>query len=511
LRLGLLCLCGLACLLTTISAARAGVIAGTVIEQQSGRPLARTVVRLQPIPRAGNETRSFQTRAESSGGFTFPGVPDGLYLILATREYYFPAAYGQKRPTGQGTPVEVTADSKVFAELRMRRMGVVTGRVLDENDIGMPDIPVVAYRARFPLRSVGRGTSDDRGVYRIFNLEPGKYWVRTVSHTLDDGSGRLPTFGQETMETREARLHEVRVDEETAYADVRPVPGRLFHLGGVVVCPAKDAAGNGISANVTLSSETERKSMQVPCGDPYRFEGLAPALYEVFAETKENYSGFLEQFVDRNMDSASVNTGPSPRVDVEVRGADTRSAVNTPIKLMGHRQDLSDLGKDQPISMHGTLAPGHWLMSAQVGATQYVESIAGSASARDRHATQPSDAFEVMIGPGSTRIVVAISDRAGQWEGSVAGPDSKPVPGAPVFLWPVPEAARRSIGGAKLVLADSSGHYQFSGLPPGDYRVLASFDLSEVDEEILDAARAPVTRLDAGQRITADLPLWIAP
>jgi len=249
----------------------------------------------------------------------------------------------------------------------------------------------------------------------------------------------------------------------------------------------------------------------VACSDPYRFEGLAPALYEVFAETKSGYSGFLEQFVDRNMDSATVNTGPSPRVDVEVRNGDTHSAVNTTIKLMGHRQDLSDLEKDHPIEMHGTLAPGHWLMSAQVGATQYVESIAGSAALRDRHATQPSDAFEVLIGPGSTRVIVTISDRAGQWEGSVAGPDSKPVPGAPVFLWPVTEAARRSLGGAKQVLADASGYYQFAGLPPGDYRVMASFDLSEVDEEILDAARAPITRLDAGQRMTADLPLWIAP
>jgi hypothetical protein len=511
LRLGLHCLRSLACLRTAFSLVRAGVIAGTVIEHQSGRPLARTVVRLQPIPRPGdsvkqsNESRSFQTRTESSGGFTFPGVPDGLYLILATREYYFPAAYGQKRPTGQGTPIEVTSDSKVFAELRMRRMGVVTGHVLDENDIGMPDIPVVAYRARFPLRSVGRGISDDRGVYRIFNLEPGKYWVRTVSHTLDDGSGRLPTFGPEGMETREARLQEVRVDEETAYADVRPVPGRLFHLGGLVVCPF------GSSANVTLSSEIERKSMQVACGGSYQFEGLAPALYEVFAETKDAYSGFLEQFVDRNMDSASVNTGPSPRVDVEVRNGDTHSAVTTSIILMGHRQDLSDLGKDQPIATHATLPQGHWLMNAQVGATQYVESIAGSAVARDRHATQPSDAFDVLIAGGSTRITVTISDRAGQLEGSVAGPDSKPIPGSPVFLWPVTEAARRSLGGAKLALADSSGYYTFTGLPPGDYRVLASFDLSEVDEEVLDAARAPVTRLDAGQRITADLPLWIAP
>jgi len=501
----------LACLLTTISATRAGVINGTVIEHASGRPLARTVVRLLPIARTGSDAKPLQTRAESSGGFTFPGVPDGLYLIVATREYYFPAAYGQRRPTGQGTPVEVTPDSKVFAELRMRRMGVVTGRVLDENDIGMPDVPVVAYRARFPLHSVGRGVSDDRGVYRIFNLEPGKYWVRSVAHALDDGSGRLPTFGPETMETRNAILHEVRVDEETAYADLRPVPGNLFHMAGVVVCPALDAEGHANIAKVTLSSETERKATQVACGGSYRFEGLAPAMYEVLAETKDGYAGFLERFVERNLDSANVNTSPSPTVDVEVHKADTRGLVRTPIILVGHRQDLSDLEKDQPIAMHGTLAPGHWLMSARVGPAQYVESIAGATPTRDRHESQPSDAFDVTIGAGFARIVVTISDQAALWEGSVAGADSKPVPGAPVFLWPLTEVARRSIGGTKQVLADSSGHYQFDGLPPGDYRVLATFDVSELDENILDLASAPVTRLEIGQRMTADLVVWIAP
>jgi hypothetical protein len=329
--------------------------------------------------------------------------------------------------------------------------------------------------------------------------------VRTVAHTLDDGSGRLPTFGPETMETRDARLHEVRVDEETAYADLRPMPGRLFRMGGLVQCSA------GSLATVTLSSETERKTMQVPCSQGYRFEGLAPAVYEIFAESKDGYAGFFEQFVDRNVDSANVNTAPLPQVDVEVRKGDTRALVRTPITLLGHRQDLSDLEKDQPIAMRGPLAPGHWLMSARVGATQYVESITGSGFVRERRPVQPSDAFDVMIGTGYARIVVTISDRAAETEGSVVGADSKAIPGAPVFLWPVTEASRRSIGGAKRVLTDSSGHYEFDGLPPGDYRVLATFDISEVDEEILDAAHVSVTRLDLGQKLTADLPLWIAP
>jgi hypothetical protein len=509
-------------IVVTIPAIHAGVITGTVLEQQSGRPLARTVVQLLPIPksagdvrkiddRQSNDLKPLQTRAESSGVFTFPAVPDGLYLIIATREYYFRASYGQKRPSGQGMPVQVTGDSNLFAELRMRRMGVVTGRVLDENDIGMPDVGVVAYRARFPLHSVGRGVSDDRGVYRIFNLEPGKYWVRTVAHTLDDGSGRLPTFGSETMETRDARMHEVRVDEETAYADLRPVPGKVFQLGGRVMCPLIDSEGHALIARVTLSSETERKTTQVPCGDGYRFQGLAPAVYEILAETKDGYAGFVEQFVDRNLDSVSVNTAPSPQVDIELRKADTRGGVRTPITLMGHRQDLSDLEKDQPIAMHDKLAPGHWLMSARVGATQYVESIMGATVVRDRRPAQPSDAFDVMIGSGFARIVVTISDRAAQIDGSVVGVDSKAIPGAPVFLWPVTEAARRSIGGTKLVLTDVTGRYQFDGLPPGDYRVLATFDVSEVDAEILDLAGVAVTRLEIGQRLTAELPLWIAP
>jgi hypothetical protein len=48
-------------------------------------------------------------------------------------------------------------------------------------------------------------------------------------------------------------------------------------------------------------------------------------------------------------------------------------------------------------------------------------------------------------------------------------------------------------------------------LPPGGYRVLATFDTSEVDDEFLDAARATSVRLDIGQRTAIDLSLWIAP
>jgi protocatechuate 3,4-dioxygenase beta subunit len=481
----------------------AGVIKGSVIEYSSGRPLARSVVRLQPVQKNGGAL--LQIRADRGGAFVFPVVPSGLYLIIATREYYFPASFGQRRPSGQGVPVEITTDSNIFAELRMRRMGVVTGTVLDENDVGMANAPVVAYRAKLPLQAVGRGISDDRGVYRIFNLEPGKYWVRTAPYQHSDGSGWLPTFGPETTTTRDAAIHEVRVDYETAYANLRPTQGRLFRMGGIAQCPV------GSTAKVTLSSEVERKTTVVGCGQRYQFDGLAPASYEVFAEsTPDGYAGFIEQFLDRDSSGVHVSTGPLPRVTVEYAGR-MRGSTDSQIAVFGHRQDLADLEKDQPIALSGPLAPGHWLMNARVGPTQYVESITSSSFARERRSGQASDAFDVIIQGGTNRITISVSDRAAQMEGTVTGPDAKPVAGAPVFIWPMTEMARRSLGGAKLTLADGKGHYQFTGLPPGDYRVLATFDASEGDQEIADAARVPLTRIDASQRLILDLALWIAP
>ena len=213
-----------AALILLTTALHAGVIQGEILEQASGRPLARTIVRLEPVPGQGT-VRPLQIRANGTGHFVFPAVPNGLYLLKVQREGFSPAAYGQRRSTGQGTPIQVTPDSDLFAEFRMRRMGAISGRVLDENGVGLPGVTVLAYRARLPLRSVASGKSDDRGVYRIAGLDPGKYWIRNAAAQLDDGSGILPTFGPLSRETRDARIQVVNLDEEAQDANVQPEPG----------------------------------------------------------------------------------------------------------------------------------------------------------------------------------------------------------------------------------------------------------------------------------------------
>jgi protocatechuate 3,4-dioxygenase beta subunit len=486
-------------------ACHAGVVRGIVYEHVSGLPLARTVIQLQPVPRPGVENKTLSMRASSGGTFAFLDVPDGLYFLIATRDPYFPAYYGQRRPDGYGKPIPVNKDTDLFAELRMYRKGAITGRVLDENGIGMQNVPVIAYPAHLPLRAAARGVSDDRGVYRVYGLEPGKYWVRSVEQTLEDGSGRLPTFGREGLQISESVNHIAVLDEDTPDADVRPVPGRLFRLRGRLLC-------EGGRVTVVLSSETGRKTTEAGCRGFYTFESLAPGSYEVFAQLQAApyEAGFTELQLDHGVENGDVPLGPLPRVNFIVQRAGASGFADIPIKIFGHRQDLSENAEDRPILLRGELPPGHWEFTATVPAGMYVVSM--TSYRRSRLPPDSSDDFDVLIEPRAfSQIFVTVSDQAVKMDGIVKDKDGSAVAGAPVYLWPVNDATRRSLHGYRSTIADVDGNFSFDSLPPGDYRLLATFDLTSIDPDKLEEAHAISVHVDAGGKPSADLVLWVAP
>ena len=490
---------------------RAGAIQGVVLEHASGRPLSRAIVRLEPVAKPGSPTpKGLTLRSGRSGYFVFPAVASGLYLVVAERDGYFPGAYGQRLPAGLGTPVTVTPDSSLFAEIRLRHKGAITGRVLDENGVGRPGTTVFAYRAQLPLRSAGSAVSDDRGVYRIHGLAPGKYWVRSAAQTLDDGSGWLPTYGPQVREARDSRIHRVVVDADTTDADVSPDPGALFRVGGIITC---DRDG---MVTVVLSSETGRRQAQTSCKGSYMFDSIAPGNYEIFAKTQEGppAAGFIEMFIGGDTLAANVQVLETPAVDFEIRRAGTNSAADIPLILQARRQDLAVTESSREIRAgRVALDPGHWEFRAQVPEGYYVDSITNVFSyvRRPRRDAVVRDWYEVFIEARSpARIRLSVSDQPGEISGVVRA-ESQPVPGVMVFLWPVEEAARRSIGGSRQLLTDTEGRFRFPSLPPGDYRVLATFDVNEIDEELLELTRARTARATASQITSIELGVWQAP
>ena len=490
-------------------AARGGVVQGVVQESASGYALARTVVRLVPVPRADNvNLKEHQLRTGTAGQFIFAGIPDGYYFLISTRNGYFPGAYGQRRPNGQGTPILITKDTDLFAQLRMHRKGAITGRVLDENGVGIEGVPVVAYRAHLPLRVAGEGTSDDRGVYRIHGLDAGNYWIRSVAHTLEDGSGILPTFGPQSREMREARAHQVRLDEDTPDADVRPEFGALFQLSGRLECL------DG-SVKVTLTSETLHRVTQSACGSNYTFVSLSPAVYEITAENMNGKeSGYIELFTDKTNNSANVKLQPPPTVHFETIRAGSRSRTDIPITITGRRQDLYEAAAIQQIpTPQANMLAGHWELSADAGPDEYIESISTMRGQirREEQLEKSVEWFNIFIEmSGYTGVRITVGDKAAQIAGAVLN-ETKPVPGCPVFLWPLNENTRRSLKGYRMIFADTEGKYNFHGLPPGNYRLLATSDFTEIDEASLDEALAVTIKAEESQITKADLTLWIAP
>jgi hypothetical protein len=449
-------------------------------------------------------------RTTLAGHFSFLSVTPGSYVVTAIRDGYLPVAYGQRLPIGRGMPFEVTPDSNFFAEFRMRHKSAITGRILDENGVGTPGISVLAYRAQLPLREAGTAISDDRGVLRIHGLDPGKYWVRSAANTFDDASAWLPTFGPQGREVADARAVLVAADADTSDADISPEPGALFHLGGGFVGCDPEAA-----VVVTLSSETGRRSTQAFCKMRYRFDGLAPGAYEVSATLQDGSgAGFVDLFLDQDSDSGSVPVLQLPTVDIEVRRAGSGSSADVPVALIARRENLAETEPEREISgLHTVLAPGYWELRARVPSGQYVESIVNLRSTYRRawKAERASDWFEVFIEPrAGARIRITISGQSGQISGGVMA-EGKPAPGVPVFLWPVAESARRSLSGTPQTLSDTEGRYRFDSLPPGDYRVLATFDAGEIDEDLLNLSQAPLVHADPAQTATLDLPVWSAP
>lgn len=460
----------------------AGVVHGVVVEGVSSRPLARTRVFLQTLG-AGGPRGVAAVLTNRAGQFVFNAVPDGQYQVSAMRAGFAPAVWGQKRPYAAGTWLAVTAESVTFAEIRMARLGAVSGRVLDENRVGLPEVPVLAYPARIPLRAAVQVKSDDRGFYRLAGLAPGRYWIRTGALELEDRTGLLPTFAPEYTGTRDARVVRVEVDQEIPEVDLIPVAGRLVRLGGQIT-------GCQGQVKVTLSSDTGRRETTAGCAGKYGFEALAPGDYELLAERREGepLAAHLELHVDRDTENANLNLTPWPRVQIESEA-----------RLTGRRRDAAGPDPDVELPPGMTpMLPGYWDLTAQPEKDRALVSIGAIPGSRRASRRPDPDWFEVYLEPVRWNRVQA------KW-GKGAELSGKAPPGMPIYLWPVDGEARRRVNGPKTTYADLRGRYQFPGLAAGRYLVLSSPDLAEVDEEALRAARAQEVVLEEGQALVRDL------
>ena len=508
------------------SALEAAVIRGVVVENQTGRPLARALVTVQPV--AGTPGAAQSARTNLYGAFEFSPVAAGAYLVTASRRGFATLEYGQKRWKAAGVPIVVDESGTAALNLRLPRLGAITGWVVDENDVGLPEHEVMAYRNTRPPQLAAHAVSDDRGMYRLWGLEPGSYLVRTGPKKSDEDS-YLPTFARETGRVEDARTVEVELDRQTDDVIVRPFPGRLSTVAGQAYATGQ------VPVTVTLVSDMGSVSAVTDTTGNFHFDSIAPGLYELNAQARSDrpvrvgvqagggvlvagglQAAFLPLVVDRERVDVRFNLGPLADLQVLVEDIQGQPLDLTLFQLRARRKELSGDGSPQnlrPNRGHVPLVPGRWDLALVPTSSYYVTkfSVAQSEPGQRGRADGWNE-IAVASGPATVRFVLSPHPGAvrGAVTGAMSGTGREPVAGAPVYLEPYDAASRKRLGDARMARTDMQGKYGFYGLPPGDYRILATFEYQSPDSEAMDAAAAPMVKVEESRDAALDLVLYVA-
>lgn len=170
-----------------------GAVVGRVTDA-AGVPISRAIVSI--VPAAVNGFRAPRVLADDQGRFLFRQLPPGRYAVTASKYGWIDGGFGRRWWGGSSEAIELQADEQRTAvDVVLWKAAEISGRVLDEADqaIGHADVRVarIDYIAGYERAEfVDRVVTDERGVYRVSNLRPGKHIVVVPAAVLS-----VPAYG----------------------------------------------------------------------------------------------------------------------------------------------------------------------------------------------------------------------------------------------------------------------------------------------------------------------------
>lgn len=480
------------------------MVHGIVIEQATSRPVSRATVKLQTV--IGGELRTLTTALTNrSGQYWFPSLEDGRYFVAAHRATYLEMQYGQRRAKGRGDPIIVKGNETVFAEIRLRKLGAITGRIVDENRVALPETNVIAYPAKLPLIQAATAKTDDRGVFRLAGLSPGGYWVRSAAKELEDGTGLLPTFFPMTTESKDAKAYGVELDTDVTDLEMQPLPGKLIKVRGKVA----GCSPNEAFIRVTLAFDSGRRETNAACPlGTFSFDGLPPASYEILAVPGSaapiTTAAYEETYLDRDVD-LNLQLTDLPVLSIRLEKTDRSEVKPNDLQIRLRRRDLAGTGDFYP---RNNLLPGAYELFFQTGGTHYVERVTLLSGRRRTDNPLLEIAPVVHLGQSArTSVAVLLGTRAATVEGVVKHQDQASL-FTPVYLYPRNVDLSRRMNGTRSTYTDRDGRFRFTGIAPGNYWMISTIDLDEISSTTLEHARADELLLGEGETKQIELRLY---
>lgn len=216
-----------------------GLIAGRVVDPESGKPVPESVVWLLLDLVLRPESPRVMTDAE--GRFVFVNVPAGKYSFQTQKPGYLRGYYGAKSIMDLGRDLDL-GDGQMLTDVTLPiwKYAAIGGTVTDENGEPVVGVSVRAFRKvvtfgeiRFTPSFQGAvGMTDDRGMYRLSSLAPGEFLVAVPS--------TLATFPAELMPT--LSRPDVQSDAFRVISELSPIGAPTNQqIGGSVIMTGNSA------------------------------------------------------------------------------------------------------------------------------------------------------------------------------------------------------------------------------------------------------------------------------
>jgi hypothetical protein len=465
-------------------------ISGTVTNSQTGQPVKQALV-LAWVARSGDQLRQIPALTDGAGNFSLTGLGAGTYSLTVQKN-------GYTSDPGLSAVARQVGPSLDAVALRLLPLGKIAGKVTDTEGDAVPGVAVRALRAvlqdgRRSFKQDRSVTTDDRGQYRLWNLQPGEYYIVAAGR-----SGGTVTF---VGPSSSGGVHEgfapVYYPAASDRASATPIvmtPGQEFaaHLK-IAMQPAFRVRGTlrGASMREPVKLELLRGAGEVSANRVLvnaatgRFEAIdvVPGTYTLRASQGKGEAeirGERPVHVGRaDVDGLSVELAPGVTVTGAVQGAQTVNArgqafmmrCSVSLVSIGNDADIAPpirgvSGDDGKVGIGG-VHPGRYRVQVQAFGGYVASLTSGPKDLRN--------GAEWVIGPGTSPEPLEIVLRTDG--GSISGTidDSlKALDGTGVLVAPI-------AGGEAQRAAAYLGKFDFYGLAPGDYQVLLVRDIETIE------------------------------
>jgi hypothetical protein len=499
-------------------------IEGVVVAAATGAPLADAEV---SISRDAASEPPLVATTDAAGHYAVNGLEPGRYSVTVERSRYLRRMFGQHGKNIQGVPLILAPGEKLHdINFALLRIGVIAGRVLGEDNDPRVAAEVQAFTTRYVrgqrlFAVAGKATTNDLGGYRIYGLEPGRYYVsvREEEHyrTLRQPEGAppetqyVPTMYPSATDFNQATIVDVRPGGEVRGIDITAVKSLIFHIRGKVPGVPNPYDTFVQLKPIGIEREIWARDKRLDGQGKFELDGVTSGSYVISVYGNSDYAWRTIEIGNADVDDVTLAPGTGIQLQGRVR-VEGDKGIQLKQLHAGLWNPYSPSEPMVPVSSDGSFVlrdvQPYAYRFGMTGLPEdfYLKSVR---LGDQRVAGTTIDLGNAEGAPGVLEIVV--SGTAGAIDGMARNDKDEPASGAVVVL--VPDLNHRQESDLfKDVTTDQNGHFTLRGIRPGDYKLFAWDDVEPGiwwDPEFLShyETKGKSVKVEAGGHLSVNLHL----